>query len=1032
MKKKNLRSWISRVLVLVMLLSLLAPGIRVSAAEPELSAGQINIVKRARQMTSIRWTPQQDIYGWNKELTYKSGTTYTGLPYGQPVNASYVPWQTGLDGFLEAVNDPESLMYTSYSAYNKRAPYYSIDCSAFVSWAWNLSSRQTTSSLVKYTKLISTDSYEQAQVGDCLNKSGSHVVLITDIGYDANGKINSIEISEATTNATTHYCCQVTRYGVGGKYTLERFQTKYFGGGYLLCRSLTRDAVTYKHSCAAPLEGDVCEKCGVGGYLTQCRRYCSAVELTVGEQCQVYGLPRAEGEPVQTLYRGSVLTASGLYQNPDGEYWYAVKLDDGSLGYIFSGHAEQTGVAAPWVEGGSFPTAIAGSTSLVGVVNAGGALLDTVQAQVCRRDSGSVVLKSGVAQVGAEEFSLRSSTVDKTTVFSKLSTYGTGYYTLKITAGFTSYYVDGGALKQVQATADAALYDFYYGSTSGTHVTVSFRPEGGSCARVTRVMAPGSALGALPVPSRNGFDFVGWYTAREGGEAVGPETTLAANTTLYARWTPMTFAVTYDVGGGSDAPDAQVKVYGEALKLSEQVPVRKGHAFLGWAAEGDVPQYQPGESYFDNLPLNLCALWQRTEPETVASGFSGQTQWALTDDGVLTFTGDGTMKHYSYKTEMPWYKHYDKITAVVISEGVTSIGDYAFYGAPALESIEIASTVTAIGDYAFKNAPSLRDVVLPQGLTSLGDSAFYACTALESIEIPASLWTVKPYTFKNCTGLKSVVFHEGNLMKISDGAFYGTGLTEVKLPDCLDILDSYAFKGCADLERIELGTGLTELREAVFYGTAAAELQIPEGITKIGPYAFKNCVNLEEVALPASLGSVGEAAFYACTGLKAVALPDAVETIGDYAFRKCEAVALLTLGQGLKTIGECAFYGCYGLTELTIPDQVVAIEPYAFKTCTGLRDLTLGENLAVIGESAFNTCTSLEAVAFPESVTTIGPYCFSGSTNLWELTFLGDAPAIGTGAFKGLDGYACYPAGNSTWTSAVRQNYGGTIVWMAR
>ena len=1036
MKKRTILTQVSRLLILVLVIGLLVPAIPVSAAQPALSRGQENIVKRARQLTDIRWTPLQDIYGWNKELTYRSGVTYTGLPYGQPVNTSYVPWKTSLEGFLAAVNDPNSLMYTSYSSYNKHAPYYSIDCSAFVSWAWDLSSRQTTSTLTKYATAISSTSYEDAQVGDCLNKSGSHVVLITDIGYDAAGKINAIEISEATTNASTNYCCQVTRYGAGGKYTLQRLVTKYFGDGYILYRCNTRDAVTYQHSCAIPLDGDVCADCGVGGYLAQCEAFPTAVELTVTETCYPYSLP-SDGADLsemltQPLYRGTMLASDGLFLNTEGDYWYRITLEDGSTGYVFSGHTEMTGLIAPKVVGGAFPTAITGSTSLQGTVVSEGSKLVTVQASVSRQGSTNMLLKSTTVSVGGESYCLKGSTVDSSTVFSKLSTYGAGYYTLKISATCTAYYADGNALDSVTATADAALYDFHYGQSTKTHAALSFRANGGVCPRDKRVIAAGTAAGELPVPTRMGYTFDGWHT--EAGQLVTSDTVISADTTLYAHWSPLTYVVDYDANGGTGAPGSQQKIYGEALTIHSEIPVREGYDFLGWATDPDaeICGYQPGDRYHDNAPLTLCALWLENALAVVATGFSGETQWTLTADGTLTFTGSGPMRNYEYKSEMPWYKHFDSITSVVIGEGVTSIGAYAFYGAPNLESVEIPSTVTAIGDYAFKNAARLTEIALPEGLTSLGESAFYACTALSSIEIPASLWTVKPYTFKNCTALEEVIFHEGNLMKISDGAFYGTGLEALSLPDCLDILDTYAFKGCANLAYIELGSGLTELREAVFYGTAISEIEIPEGITKIGPYVFKNCTDLEQIHLPDTLTAIGESAFYACDALESAELPDGVKTVGNYAFRRCESLADLTLGDSLEVIGECAFYGCAGLTELVIPDSVTTIKPYAFKTCTGLREVTLGSGIVTLGESAFNTCTDLTTMVFPASLKTIGNYCFSGSTRLWKLTFQGNAPAIGTGAFKGLDACAYYPLGNSTWTKSVRQNYGGTILWRAR
>ena len=98
-------------------------------------------------MTEIQWTPLEDIIGWDADYVFHKGTTYTGLPYGQPIDGVFVPWSTSLSGFIKAVNDIQSKMYTDYSDYaTTRAPYYSSDCSAFVSWAWNLTGRRTTSS----------------------------------------------------------------------------------------------------------------------------------------------------------------------------------------------------------------------------------------------------------------------------------------------------------------------------------------------------------------------------------------------------------------------------------------------------------------------------------------------------------------------------------------------------------------------------------------------------------------------------------------------------------------------------------------------------------------------------------------------------------------------------------------------------------------------------------------------------------------------------------------------------------------------
>lgn len=224
-----------------------------------LSTGQTNIVKRSHQMTDVKWKPLANIPKWGGSTYFYKGTTYTGLPYGQAVYSSYVPWSTSIPNFVKYVNDSGSKMYTSTSTYNKTAPYYSTDCSAFVAWAWNLAARQTTSTIANFATKISSSSYANAQVGDCLNDAGSHVVLITDITYDSNGAINGIEISESTPPIT-----KITWYGTGHSYSLSTFSSKYFSNGYILYRSKTRDNASYTHYCVVPLEGDTCSVCGVG------------------------------------------------------------------------------------------------------------------------------------------------------------------------------------------------------------------------------------------------------------------------------------------------------------------------------------------------------------------------------------------------------------------------------------------------------------------------------------------------------------------------------------------------------------------------------------------------------------------------------------------------------------------------------------------------------------------------------------------------------------------------------------------------
>lgn len=220
---------------------------------PPLSEGQKNIVKRARQLTEIEWTPLENITQWGERGIFKAETTYVGLPYGQPVNTGgYVGYGISLEDFAAAARDNSSKLHTTYSMYNKIAPCYSTDCSGYVSYAWDLKQRKTTYSISEVSEKVGDKSLYSLQVGDALNDISSHVVLISDLTYDASGAVIGLEVMEQTPVIT-----QVTRYGQGASRSLASFQSYYFGRGYEIYRNPNRDAVTYTPNPAVPLDGEI-------------------------------------------------------------------------------------------------------------------------------------------------------------------------------------------------------------------------------------------------------------------------------------------------------------------------------------------------------------------------------------------------------------------------------------------------------------------------------------------------------------------------------------------------------------------------------------------------------------------------------------------------------------------------------------------------------------------------------------------------------------------------------------------------------
>ena len=157
----------------------------------------------------------------------------------------------------------------------------------------------------------------------------------------------------------------------------------------------------------------------------------------------------------------------------------------------------------------------------------------------------------------------------------------------------------------------------------------------------------------------------------------------------------------------------------------------------------------------------------------------------------------------------------DKITGVEIKDGVTSIGDYAFYGCSALTSITIPSSVTSIGINAFKWCSNLASVTIPSSVTSIGNYAFYGCTALSSVTIPNSVTSIGDSAFSLCKKLSAVTI-PGGVTSIGINAFKQcSNLASVTFtPGTADAtldIGSYAFYSTVNGAKVAYGAGDTVL-----------------------------------------------------------------------------------------------------------------------------------------------------------------------------------------------------------------------------
>ena len=277
--------------------------------------------------------------------------------------------------------------------------------------------------------------------------------------------------------------------------------------------------------------------------------------------------------------------------------------------------------------------------------------------------------------------------------------------------------------------------------------------------------------------------------------------------------------------------------------------------------------------------------------ETVASGECGYAEsgltWVLTDDGVLTISGSGTMDGYT-AGDAPWYSKRTKITSIVIEDGVTNIGERAFEGCSALTCVTIPESVTIIGNYAFLGCTKLAAADLPAGVTGIGFNAFQNCASLTDVVLPAGVTEIGWSTFSGCTALTSVTIPEG-VTSIGYGAFDGcTSLTDLVLPASVTEIDWYAFANCSSLTAVV----------------------IPEGVTAIQYGTFEGCSKLSSVTIPGSVTAIGDYAFRGCTGLTAVTIPEGVTTLGSFSFAGCTNLTIVTIPASMTSIGMFSFDGC--------------------------------------------------------------------------------------------------------------------------
>ncbi len=301
------------------------------------------------------------------------------------------------------------------------------------------------------------------------------------------------------------------------------------------------------------------------------------------------------------------------------------------------------------------------------------------------------------------------------------------------------------------------------------------------------------------------------------------------------------------------------------------------------------------------------ALSVAAEATVLDSGTCGEhLTWTLTEDGTLTISGTGAMTDYEYDGIRPW--SVETVRTIVVGDGITTIGNYAFKNCTGLTAVDLPSTLTRIGHSAFETCTGLAAITVPSGTKSIGASAFYGCNALTSITLPDSVTTIDAWAFCGCSIL-----------------------SEITIPSGVTVLANNLFDSCDNLRRVHL----------------------PSGLTKIGYSAFEDCGSLSEIVIPSGVTSIGSAAFIDCESLTSIVIPSGVKTLGDMTFKGCTGLTKITLPAGLATIGATVFKGCENLTSIVIPSGVTSIGKNVFESCKKLKTICFTGNAPTINARTF-------------------------------------------------------------------------------
>lgn len=261
---------------------------------------------------------------------------------------------------------------------------------------------------------------------------------------------------------------------------------------------------------------------------------------------------------------------------------------------------------------------------------------------------------------------------------------------------------------------------------------------------------------------------------------------------------------------------------------------------------------------------------------TCGNHLSWQYVYDIAEDylGTVTIDGFGNMTNYKQFNHVPWYHlpktksgltlDYD-LDKVCISNGITSIGDYAFWSHSGSENGIV--------------------FVLPNGLSSIGKGAFSNCEISE-LSLPDSVSSIGEYAFGN-TVLHCDITIPNNVKHLKKGTFWKANVSNIYLGDNITHIEAEAFYYCRGLGYIDLPNSLTYIGKNAFRGSRLGSITIPDNVKTIKSGVFQDS-SLTSAVLGNGITRIEKETFCDCSNLSNVTISNSVTCIGENAFNGCD------------------------------------------------------------------------------------------------------------------------------------------------